>query len=136
MAGADDPGGSFESLKTAPMFRSAPIILALLTALNATAQITALDTVPYKLSDLLSLENAGPKFIHVSNNGFDLYDPDLTLFLAVTYPPPLINYTYTSTVPMYVTESLFDTDPSTIEFILGMRDTSTTGVFGTRVLRS
>lgn len=111
--------------------------IALVLPFTADAQISVVSTVPYKLSAMINLSAAGPKFISTNATGFTLYNTDLTVFLAVTPPPAPIGYNYLSLfTPIYLTESLFDTDPSTIEYIAVMQNTNNPSQPGVRVYRT
>ncbi|MBL8002517.1 MAG: T9SS type A sorting domain-containing protein [Flavobacteriales bacterium] len=63
------------------------------------------------------LGNAGPKLILESATTVDILNLDLTPYLSFTLPAAPAGYSI-QTRPRFVTEDLFDTDPSTIEYLL------------------
>lgn len=113
------------------------VILAAIVgcATNVGAQIAEIATLPGRHETLRSLELAGPKIIQRGATGFSIYNPDLTLFDAAVFPSLPLGFNYGSyPVAQYVTESLFDTDPTTIEYMIGVfRDDFSGG--GTLVAR-
>ncbi len=59
----------------------------------------------------------------------NIYNLDLSIYRTLTLPTPPAGYTWPS--PNYVTEALFDTDPTTIEYMLtGYCDTPGQFIFG------
>lgn len=101
------------------------------------AQITALDTLPVRMSTILTLQTAGPKFISTNSTGFTLYNEDLSVFTNAVFPPAPPGYTYfTMFIPTFMTETLFDTDPTTIEFAVNVQNTTNPSINGTRILRT
>ncbi|MBX2978546.1 MAG: T9SS type A sorting domain-containing protein [Flavobacteriales bacterium] len=92
---------------------------AFIIASVVNAQITEVATLPGRMETVRSLEDAGVKFISRTSTGFDLLNTDLSPFLSATYPPLPANCNYLSSpLPTYITESLFDEDPSSIEYML------------------
>lgn len=81
------------------------------------AQITLENTAPTGLQSLLSL-TAGHKLITTFNGGSTLtvYNLDLTPYRTLTVPAAPAGYTWSSA--SYFTQALFDTDSTTIEFML------------------
>ena len=96
------------------------VLLTLLftaAAANISAQITLIGTGTEPLRSVLSLQ-AGPKLIKGTYDGGDitLHNTDLTIYRMLTVPPPPSGYTWSGAT--YITDELFDTDPTTIEFLL------------------
>ncbi|MBZ0206419.1 MAG: T9SS type A sorting domain-containing protein [Flavobacteriales bacterium] len=90
----------------------------LFSATLVNAQITEVATMSGRFSSVQSLELAGPKFIQLTQTGFQLFDPDLTPFQQAVYPTIPAGCTmFSLTIPSYITESLFDQDPSSIEYM-------------------
>ena len=79
------------------------------------AQISLQNTAATSLRSLLSLQ-AGPKLMDQSNGGatITIYNLDLSVYRVLNLP------TGYSAGPWYVTEELFDTDPTTIEFMMSV----------------
>ena len=68
---------------------------------------------------LLSLQE-GPKMMDVNSNGsvYTIYNMDFSVYRELAFTAPPAGY---SCGPLrYITEELFDTDPSTIEFLVNM----------------
>lgn len=84
------------------------------TLLNA--QITEVATLTGHFGSLQTLDLAGPKYIQWTQTGFQLFEPDLTPFQLALYPTIPAGCAML-TPPIYITESLFDQDPSTIEYM-------------------
>jgi len=124
---------SFE--KNLPPMNPRPLlgVFGLLTTITAMAQITLVDTHAERLEVILSLDLSGPKLIDRSDTGFVLYNTDLSPFASVIFPPPPPLFYYTS-VPTYITEATFDTDPTSIEFLQPIQKTGGM-VNGVRVMR-
>lgn len=80
------------------------------------AQITQLGTAQTYLYTVHSLPVAGMKLITYDDNvnNVMLLNPDLSVYVAFTLPTAAQG---TRGFPLYITENLFDTDPSTIEFM-------------------
>lgn len=101
--------------------RTARFLVATLAIWSAplAAQINLVATLTGRHETVRSLEAAGPKLIARTTTGFNLYNPDLTLFAGTVYPSIPSNYNFSSSpVPQYITESLFDNDPTTIEYLM------------------
>lgn len=95
------------------------------------AQINEVGTASGGLFVVRSLPTAGVKLYRNLATSMTLYNLDLTVFSTITYPALPPGYFYFDVV--YITESTFDTDPSTIELMMLTRDTNY--VMGTRVIR-
>lgn len=83
----------------------------------STAQITLQNTAPLSVKALLSLQ-VGPKLAEEFNVGptFTIYNMDFSVYKVLTVPAPPPGYTW---APLrYITEELFDSDPTTIEFLI------------------
>lgn len=93
--------------------------IAVMWPIHMTAQIIEIATITGRYETLNTLATAGPKLIErdAMNVGFELFEPDLTPFLTVTYPTLSPGYNYLSS-PSYITEATFDQDPSTIEYVM------------------
>ncbi|MBL7962834.1 MAG: T9SS type A sorting domain-containing protein [Flavobacteriales bacterium] len=97
------------------------LLLGALATLSSplSAQINLVATLAGRYETIRSLEIAGPKFIERNATGFNLYNTDLTPFAGTIYPSIPPNYNLGNyPLPQYITESLFDNDPATIEYIL------------------
>ena len=103
----------------------------LLLSTGLQAQITEVGTVPARLLVVRSLPTAGVKLYSTTPTSLTLYNLDLSIYNTITYPALPPGYTYFE--PLYITESTFDPDPSTIELMMLTQDTSY--VLGTRVIR-
>ncbi|HQV51581.1 MAG: T9SS type A sorting domain-containing protein [Flavobacteriales bacterium] len=113
--------------------RLATLILALALAILANGQITEIGSTPVTLWHCNTLVNAGPKLVGFYPGSFTIYNMDLTQYLVVACPWAVASSAYDYPVPMYISEDLFDTDPSTIEFLV----TGTiSGNYGTKVFRT
>ncbi len=83
------------------------------------AQITDLGTMVAP-SVIKTLPSAGLKILESNAPvGFVLRDLDLNVYQSITFPS-IPGYSFWSG-PYYVTEDLFDTDPTTIEYAITMR---------------
>lgn len=83
------------------------------------AQITDLGTMVAP-SVIKTLPSAGIKILEMNSSaGFLLLDLDLSVYQSITFPS-IPGYSFWSG-PYYVTEDLFDTDPTTIEYAITMR---------------
>ena len=97
------------------------------------AQITEIGVVN-NFSVLQTLPSVGQKFVEMTGQtGFILRNLDLSVFQTVTYGTAPAGTQWTG--PGLITESLFDTDPSTIEYLVMAVDQSdwtwTTFIFRT-----
>ncbi len=101
------------------------------------AQFTLIGSNAGTLWQLNTLETAGPKLITEASSQMTIYNLDLSVYQVLNIPalsPPFMQEGVG-----YITESLFDTDPSTIEFVQSYRDTTECfGCFkyGLRILRA
>ena len=94
-------------------------IVAMTLTLAASAQITSVGTLE-NFSVLTSLRSAGVKLVAGldswgGNDSIRIYNSDLSLYAAFPVPSPDPTATWSV---LYITEDLFDTDPSTIEFMV------------------
>lgn len=64
-----------------------------------------------------SLNGGTPMVILWNDNGFTVRLPDMSIYRQVVYPPPPLGYSFNPNLSQ-VSETLFDTDPTTIEFML------------------
>ncbi len=102
------------------------ILIQLLTALLimaacvCKAQITPVGGFFDRLYFVNTL-TAGPKLLHHTPTSCTLLEPDLTVFATVNYPALPPGYSY-ALYPIYITETLFDTDPQNFEFLIMIRD--------------
>lgn len=111
-----------------PMLYRNTFLFALLIASHITqAQITLESTATTMLRSINSL-SAGTKLMNPFETGAisTIYNIDLTPFRALILPTPPSGYTWSSVD--YITETLFDTDDSTIEFLLTGRHDSEQGI--------
>ena len=79
------------------------------------------------------LKHAGTKYFLRDSTGFKLYNLNHTLYKSVTLPPDTfagIN----NTLIFYVTEDLFDSDSSTIDYYLYRYSQSNQSLFYTKIL--
>ncbi|MBL7981902.1 MAG: hypothetical protein JNL52_08855 [Flavobacteriales bacterium] len=110
----------------------------LVAAFAGHAQISLVGNSPVSLVTIGTL-NGGIHLIeffstNTSTGGTrSIYHPDLTLFRVLNYPAPPSGYAWSSMG--YITEDLFDTDPSTVEFVMTASDLSAPGNFGVFVYR-
>ena len=109
-------------------------LVSLFQPILGVAQITALANSTVRYNTMVSLEQAGPKLFTHGVSGFDLVETDMTPFLSCTYPPAHMGRVYLSN-PGYITEALFDNDPSTIEYIIRTYGTAT-GNYGCLIART
>lgn len=97
-------------------------LVAILINLCAEGQIVQIGsfqaTNPNAVRLVRTLPSVGQKLMTYSNTGFTLYNLDGGLHLDVVYPEPPVGYLWPSDGPWYVTESLFDLDATTIEFMI------------------
>lgn len=95
------------------------LVLGLLSISAGTthAQLTPYATVPGRRDLMHSLEEAGPRLIAYNQSGFSLTDLDLTPYASCTYPTLPTGHYYLS-IPEYITSSLFDNDPESIEYMM------------------
>lgn len=113
--------------------RITTLVLALALAILANGQITVIGSTPVNLWHCNTLVSAGPKLVGFYPGSFTIYNMDLTPYLTVACPWAVASSAYDYPVPMYISEDLFDTDPSTIEFLV----TGTiSGNYGTKVFRT
>lgn len=83
------------------------------------AQILPLDTIAEGIRPLYTLQDAGLKYMPADVQGLtsaNIYNQDLTVHRVLTIPPPPSGFNYNGMT--YVTEDLFDTDPTTIEYMI------------------
>ncbi|MFZ1689188.1 MAG: T9SS type A sorting domain-containing protein [Flavobacteriales bacterium] len=102
--------------------RIACLVLFCSCASVLNAQITVLGQAPNTYYAAVALETNGVKFVEQTPTALNIYDPDLTLFRSIPLTP-LPGFEF-SNYFQYITEALFDTDPSTIEFIANLVDTN------------
>lgn len=88
----------------------------LLMGTGLQAQINQVGTVPAQLLVVRSLATAGVKLYSTTQNSLTLYNLDLSIYSTITYPALPLGYSYFGV--LYITESTFDTDPSTIELMM------------------
>jgi len=95
---------------------------ALATAFIASAQITQVGSVNIGLRPILTLPDQGLMYASsITGNNQDqviFYNADMTQAFTVTLPAVPAFYNYANRAPVYVTTNLFDTDPSSIEFVM------------------
>lgn len=90
----------------------------ILSAFPAAAQITLVDSVPGDLVELRTLRTAGQKLMEYPVSTYpnvNIYNTDLTPYVSFTVPAPPPGFSYN--VFGYFSEDLFDTDPTTIEYM-------------------
>ena len=102
-------------------------ILAMATLTMGQAQITQVGTNTNRLLAVHSL-STGTKLLATPAPGIPyttmiLYNPDMTIYRSLVLPPPPPGSSYYS-YPTYFTETLFDTDPTTVEFIISIVDST------------
>lgn len=112
--------------------RIAILAPAFALSLMLNAQITQIGSAPVSLYHCNTLVNAGPKLIGCYPGFFTIYNMDLTLYLVVNCPWALASPNDIPR-PMYISEDLFDTDPSTIEFLVSG---TISGNYGTLIFRT
>ncbi|MEO8590224.1 MAG: T9SS type A sorting domain-containing protein [Flavobacteriales bacterium] len=97
----------------------APLFTVLLTCnlIDAQAQITLQGTAPDPLRSLLSL-TVGTKLMSDFEGGpmVTIYNMDLSVYRTLSIPAAPAGYTWSSI--SYITETLFDTDNTNIEYML------------------
>lgn len=101
------------------MNKIGPLFVAGLIAAASHAQITALDTIADGIRPVYTLQDAGLKYMPArvqEQSNLNIYNQDLTVYRVLTVPPPPPGFTYNTL--NYVTEDLFDTDPSNIEYMV------------------
>lgn len=110
---AEDSGHVNPTLMKAPLLT----LLFACNLLGAQAQITLQATAPDDLRSLLSLM-AGTKLItHLPATGsVTIYNMDLSVHRTLSIPAPPAGYDWSAI--SYITETLFDTDDSNIEYML------------------
>ena len=104
--------------------------IALITS-NGSAQINDVGIMGGWLTPVRSLTAAGVKLHQRTSNQLLLYNLDLSIYATIDPPPLPAGYDYASV--MLWTESTFDLDPSSIEYVIGISGPS--NVLGTRVIR-
>lgn len=114
--------------------RSLIAACTLLLALSSNAQIVELANASVRYDAISSLEQAGPKLFSWGSTGFQVANMDMTPYTSCTYPPPPFGHAYNS-IPQYITEALFDTDPTTIEFMIQTYNAETNSM-GTLIART
>lgn len=95
------------------------IIVAALCSWQARAQIVALDTIAEGIRPVYTLQDAGLKYMAITAyqlSTANIYNEDLSVYRVLTIPPPPPGFSYNAI--NYVTEDLFDTDPTTIEYLI------------------
>lgn len=95
--------------------RLANVAAAVQLALSCSAQFPLVGTFSGTGYALHTLESAGQKLFNYSATNITIYNLDLTVYASFTLPPPPANHI--CTMVGYITEDLFDTDPSTIECV-------------------
>lgn len=104
------------------------------------AQITSIGTLPTSLQHptklMRTLASAGPKLIEQGTTGCTLHNLDLSIYATITYPAPPAGFEWSTGLPGYITEDLFDTDPSTIEYLMIATETGVIDSYATAVLRA
>ncbi|MBP6575179.1 MAG: T9SS type A sorting domain-containing protein [Flavobacteriales bacterium] len=113
-----------------PQLSFGVVLCHLLPAL-CSAQITQTGTYYERLGFVHTL-TTGPKLLHHNDTSLTLFEPDMTVYATLTYPAPPAGYFYTFH-PMYITETLFDTDPQNFEFVMTIA--SGGNAYGTMVIR-
>jgi hypothetical protein len=99
-------------MKHAKLFLS---LAALLITFSAAAQITFQATYPGYPLFTVKLQRAGVKFVRVNtaSNNITLYNLDHSVYRQITVPQQQANYNVT-----YLTETLFDTDSTDLDYAL------------------
>lgn len=88
-----------------------------LTLISTHAQITPVGNLTTYAYLTHTMRSAGPLIYTSTGPGaFVLYNLDLSVYLNITLPPLQAPYTIAS--PSYFSEDLFDSDPSTVEYLL------------------
>ncbi len=97
-------------------------------AVQLSAQITDLGITP-SYTEIYTLRSAGVKMISQQSvaDTVTIYNPDLSVYMTVPIPPPVPPYTWHAA--FYFSEDLFDTDPSTVEFLAGYGYSDSLGTY-------
>lgn len=115
-----------------------PIVLVCLCPTLGKAQFPEIAQHPATIVQLQSL-GSGVRFTERFNFGTQssgshtIYNLDLSVHRVLNYPAPPSNMQWN--ILGYITEELFDTDPSTIEFVMVAGSPSGPGDFATFVFR-
>lgn len=109
------------------------LFVACAITLHSVAQVTLETTAAGPMRVLLSL-TAGPKLMDQDwdlTGDVNIYNMDMSIHRTLVLPTPPAGYSWSSM--WYVTEALFDTDPTTLEYILtasgGLPGQSAMGVY-------
>ena len=106
----------------------------LIPFVSALGQFSPVGSTDERIEVLRTLETAGTKFLHAWPWEITIWNLDLTPYTTIV--PPALAPPLEARYITYVTESLFDDDPSTIEYCQSYRDTSQVlQIGGFRVLR-
>lgn len=122
------------------MKNKALLFVVTLITCDLSAQITEIGVLPSDPGFInrltRSLSSAGPKLMTMAPEGFTLYNTDLSPYQTISYPTPPAGYEWNWWSPLYVSEDLFDTDASTLEYLLPAGATGDPNVYGTAILRT
>lgn len=118
--------------------RISGLVFSALIAAQLLAQFPLVNTAPGTIYVLGSLSSGtryiGPFYPEDGQPGTrTIYNMDLTVHRVLNYPAPPPNMRWVNMG--YITEALFDTDPSTIEFTMGAMSVNGPNAFAAFVLR-
>ncbi|MEO8066470.1 MAG: T9SS type A sorting domain-containing protein [Flavobacteriales bacterium] len=103
------------------------VLLAMWICVFADAQITLETAATTNLRTLVSLE-AGVKLLGATTpDTLIIYNLDLSVYRYLVLPPPPNNYNWQT--PWYVTQALFDTDTSNVEYMVQANGPNATRVY-------
>lgn len=89
----------------------------LLLSSTVVAQFNYVSTIPRVNFYHVNLKNGGPKFLHWESGDvvITIFNYDGTVFKSISIPPP--NVPYSSYYVYWISETLFDTDSTDIEYV-------------------
>jgi hypothetical protein len=104
-------------------------------AVNSSAQYPILGTSPESIDEVIYTVSSGKKLVHYGGGGAaTVYDLDLGVFAQIL-PPTLMPPMTVSSIK-YISQDLFDSDPSTVEYVLFYYEAIPGGHNGFKVLRT
>ena len=120
--------------RTTIHFRASCFALVTLLSLNINAQFPVIGTCAETIDEVIYTMSSGKKLVHNGVVTRTVYNLDLSVFVEII-PPPL-SPPWTVSNIKYISQDLFDTDPSTIEYVLFYYDQANFNPSGVKVLRT
>jgi len=104
-------------------------------ASTSMAQFPVIGTAPETINEVIYTCSSGKKLLHQGVQGAaTVYNLDLTVFVQIV--PPTLTPPLTVSGTSFISQDLFDSDPSTVEYVLSYFEAIPGGLPGVMVMRT